>query len=52
MVVASLAIELVEVDGVWFASAPWLAEPVTGATSGEAFQRAFDAPRRGWKVAA
>jgi hypothetical protein len=37
----SLLVELVEVDGQVMANAPWLAEPVTGATGDEALQKAL-----------
>ncbi len=48
MVVLSLAVEVVEVDGAWVASAPWLEEPVTGSSGVDAFTKAMNAPKRGW----
>jgi hypothetical protein len=48
MVVLSLAVEVIEVDGTFVATAPWLEEPVTGASSVEAFTKAMNAPKRAW----
>lgn len=48
MVVLSLSVEVVEVDGMFVASAPWLEAPVTGASGVEAFTKAMNAPKRAW----
>jgi hypothetical protein len=46
MVVSSLSVDVVEVDGVWWASAPWLSEPLSGGSYTEAFTKAMMAPKR------
>ncbi len=48
--VHSLAVEIVEVDGTFVATAPWLSEPMTGSDANELLARALDA-RRGQRAA-